>query len=122
MLKKQEKKEVKEVKTPEFPVLEKGEDLKSLVEKNIKWSQVIYEQNQKIKRRMTMMVILGYLRLLVIVVPLVLALIYLPPMFKEMWGQYSSLLGVGAGSEQISEIMSQISSGQLQEIISGLGN
>lgn len=104
---------IEDIKVEEKPpVLEskpdeaKPEGLKELIEKNIKWTQVVYEQNQKIKHRITMMVIGSYLRLLLIVVPIIFAVIYLPPLLRPVFEQYSALLG-GAGG---------VSQGQIQEL------
>ena len=69
-------------------------EIKELIEKNIKWSQVIYNQNKKIKHRMTMLVVGNYLRLLLIIVPIILGIIYLPALFGDMWQQYGSTLGL----------------------------
>lgn len=99
------------------------DSLKALVEKNIKWSQVLYEQNKKIKRRLTLMAVGSYLRLALILVPLLIAFIYLPPLFSQFWSQYSNLLG-GAGASgivgegtQINEILGQISGDQVGEVL-----
>lgn len=100
--------------------------LKELVEKNIKWSQVIYEQNKKIKHRLTMMVIGSYLRLALIIIPIILGIIYLPSLLEDLWGQYGQILGgMGAGGgsvPQINDLLGGISSNQLQEILKLLGN
>ncbi|MBU2542201.1 hypothetical protein KJ785_01410 [Patescibacteria group bacterium] len=100
--------------------------LKELVEKNIKWSQVIYEQNKKIKHRLTMMVIGSYLRLALIIIPIILGIIYLPSLLEDLWGQYGQILGgMGAGGgsvPQINDLLGGISSNQLQEILKSLGN
>ena len=72
--------------------------LQELIEKNIKWSQVIYEQTKKTNHRLTIMAIGSYLRLLLILVPLIFALIYLPPLFKELMNTYGSLLGGDGGN------------------------
>lgn len=69
------------------------DDLKELIEKNIKWSQVIYKQNKAIKNRLTLMMIGGYIKLLIVLIPIIIALIYLPPLFKDLFDQYKSLLG-----------------------------
>ncbi len=89
--------------------IEGGGDLKTLVEKNIKWSQALYDQNQKILRRMTMMTIANYLRLALFVIPLIFALVYLPSLFKQYIGSYQELLGNSKG---------QNNSGSLQELFS----
>lgn len=127
-----EKKEVnqdldKSIKAPESD--EGDATLKDLVEKNIKWSQVIYEQNQGIKRRLTWMVVGSYLRLLIVVVPLILAFIYLPPLLKDLFAQYSGLLGGLQGASKggsalggdINSIINQVSPDQIQQIMKTLG-
>lgn len=99
-------------------------DLKSLIEKNIKWSQVIYEQNKKMNRRLTWMVAGSYLRLAIILIPLILALIFLPPFLQSFMEQYSSLLGIGnvnVGSTQLNDILQDLSPAQLQEALKLLG-
>ena len=54
--------------------------------------QAIFEQNRKIQRRLTMMVIGNYLRLALIVIPLILGAIYLPPLIADLYEQYAALL------------------------------
>jgi hypothetical protein len=67
--------------------------LKELMEKNLKWSQIIYEQNRKINNKLLWSAAANWLRLLVIVVPIILAFIFLPPLLKNVWSQYGDLLG-----------------------------
>ncbi len=69
--------------------------LKELIEKNLKWSQIIYEQNRKINNKLLWTAVAGWLRLLVIVVPLVLGILFLGPMLKGVVYQYGDLLGNG---------------------------
>ncbi|EKE06522.1 MAG: hypothetical protein ACD_18C00342G0003 [uncultured bacterium] len=96
--------------------------LYDLVEKNIKWSQVIYNQNKKIKRRLTMMVIGSYLRLFLILAPIILGVLYWPEIlakFNEYFGSYlqasgfdlSSFLGGNSTST------SQIDAAQIQKFL-----
>ncbi|HBU07560.1 MAG TPA: hypothetical protein DEB09_05795 [Candidatus Magasanikbacteria bacterium] len=103
-----------------------NDGLKELIEKNIKWSQVIYEQNKKIKHRLTMMLVASYLKILFILVPLILAFIFLSPMLKGALDQYSNLLGVvnngGAKEAQINNVLSQVSGDQINEVLKMLGN
>jgi len=70
-----------------------SDSLKELVEKNIKWSQIIYEQNRKIKHRLTWMAVGSYLRLALFIVPLILGIIYLPPLLSDVMQQYQSVFG-----------------------------
>jgi len=116
---------IPEIKQPKIDISLNTTDhvnLKELVEKNIKWSQVIYEQNKKIKHRLTLMVVGSYLRLAVIIIPIILAIFYLPPLLKELVGQYQNILGgVGGSSAQINDLLGKASSGQLEQILKFFG-
>lgn len=67
--------------------------LKELIEKNLKWSQIIYEQNRKINSKLFWAGMFGWFKFILIVAPLILSIIYLEPMLKNVWAQYSDLLG-----------------------------
>jgi hypothetical protein len=69
-------------------------DLKELLEKNLKWSQIIYEQNRKIHSKLLWTAVASWIRIAVIAVPIILAFIFLPPLLKDIWGQYGELLGI----------------------------
>ncbi|TSC84636.1 MAG: hypothetical protein G01um101413_20 [Parcubacteria group bacterium Gr01-1014_13] len=79
------------VSAPEAAKAEPG--LKELIEKNLKWSQIIYEQNRKINNKLLWTAIASWLKVLLILVPLVLAIWYLGPLLKDVISQYSELLG-----------------------------
>jgi hypothetical protein len=72
-------------------------DLKELLEKNLKWSQIIYEQNRKLNNKLLWAAIASWMRILLIVIPLIAALLFLPPLLKDVWSQYGDLLGVSSG-------------------------
>ena len=80
------------------PVLEKTspDTVKELLEKNLKWSQIIYEQNRKLNNKLLWMAVSSWLRMLLIVVPLILGILYLPSLFQKLQGQYGSLLNSAA--------------------------
>ncbi|MDD2656553.1 MAG: hypothetical protein PHQ18_03230 [Patescibacteria group bacterium] len=101
-----------------------NESLHDLIEKNIKWSQVIYNQNKKIKRRLTMLVIGNYLRLFLILAPILLTILYLPEIlakFNEYFGQYLNM-NVGGTNLNLLDVLknggtSNIDPAQLQKIL-----
>ncbi|MBI4993265.1 MAG: hypothetical protein HZC26_04000 [Candidatus Magasanikbacteria bacterium] len=126
MIKEKEIKKIDDAPVKEIESGESGDTLKELIEKNIKWSQVIYEQNRKIKRRLTWMVVGGYLRLMIVVVPLILAFIYLPPLIRDLFGQYAGIINglqgaTKGGQLDVNSIINQISPSQMQSIINLLG-
>jgi len=94
-----EKKE--ESKSPEnlnsAPVGNKPQgDIRELMEKNLKWSQIIYEQNRKINNRLLWSAIASWIRLFVIAVPLILALWFLPPFIRDAQTIYRNFFGISA--------------------------
>lgn len=66
--------------------------LRDLLEKNLKWSQIIYEQNRKINRKLFWTAFAGWLRVLILVIPFVIAFYLLPPLLRQMQNQYKELL------------------------------
>ncbi len=84
------------------------EKLTVLIEKNIKWSQVIYNQNRKIQRRLSWIVFGSYLRLFLILIPVILGIIYLPPLISDFWAQYGS--AVGASGQTFREYLDLLKS------------
>lgn len=67
--------------------------LKELMEKNLKWSQIIYEQNRKINNKLLWTAIAEWLKTLLILVPLVFGTILIGPFLKNVIAQYKELLG-----------------------------
>lgn len=73
----------------------KAESLEDLIRKNLKWSQIIYEQNRKINNKLLWTAIASWLYFILIVAPLIAAVIFLPPLLKNVWSEYADLLGSG---------------------------
>jgi hypothetical protein len=69
--------------------------LAARVEYAIQLSEKLLEDNRKIKYRITMMTIGSYLRLLLFLAPIIIGIIYLPPIFKDILEQYKSILNIG---------------------------
>ena len=80
-------------KIPSIETAKSEPSLKELIEKNLKWSQIIYEQNRKINNKLLWSAVANWLRLLIILMLIILAFIFLPPLLKNVWSQYSDLLG-----------------------------
>ncbi len=65
--------------------------LRELLEKNLKWSQIIYEQNRRINSKLMWSAIAGWLRLFIILAPLIIGFLFLPPLIKQFFSQYGSV-------------------------------
>jgi len=74
-----------------------NEEIKQLLEKNLEYNMAIYEMAKKTKRYILISQIMGVVRILVFAVPLILALIYLPPLIKNYMAPYQELLGNSGG-------------------------
>lgn len=72
------------------------EELKKLLEKNIELTEQILKLTKSIKHFITFQKFMSFVYLLIIVVPIVLSIIYLPPLLSGFFRQYQELLGVGA--------------------------
>lgn len=98
--------------TPDMSITTSHDSLKELIEKNIKWSQVVYHQNKAIKHRLSLMVLGSYLRLALVLIPIVLGIIYLPPFFSDIKTRYESVMSSLGNNSDISDILRQFFTGQ----------
>ena len=96
-------------KTPTQPTLA---DLMTKVE-------MLEAQHESIKRKLFVMSLFNYLKLALILIPVVLGLIYLPPFIREVVDIYQSFLGLGTGAQEnsIQDILSTIPEDQLKNIL-----
>ncbi len=70
------------------------EEIKLLLEKNLKWSQIIYEQNRKINRKLMWQTLSGWFRVLIIIVPLIVAIWFLPSVIQQFMNKYGDIFGL----------------------------
>lgn len=75
----------------------KNENKKMTVEEmtseNLKLAQEMHVMMQKIRRYMLIRAVVGVIYLILLVAPVILAIIYLPPLVRPAIEQYESLLG-----------------------------
>lgn len=89
---------------------EEAGQVKKLLEKNIKLTEEILKKTKYIKRYVIMSQILGFFKILIIVVPIVLGIIYLPSLLKNAYSQYQELLGVSekAGAIDVNKLPPEV--------------
>ncbi len=80
------------------------EEIKKLLEENLKLTQEIYRMTKKIKSFIAFQKVMSFIYFLLIVVPIILGIIYLPPLLKNVYSQYSELLG-GEGGINIESLL-----------------
>jgi|GEM_PF-1544997 len=76
----------------EFAKNNKSDKLADLLQANLDRNEEILKISREIKKYMHWQNIWGITRILVIVVPIVLGLIYLPPLIKDYIESYKTLL------------------------------
>ncbi len=74
------------------------ESLEELMKKNFQLTQEIFEHTKKTRRYILISQILNVVKVLLIIGPIIIAIIYLPPIIREFLNVYSNLLGEGTGS------------------------
>ena len=81
---------------------------RELLEQLLEQGRENNELLQKIRSYQNLQRLMGYLKLLVIVVPIVLSIIYLPPLLKPIWDQYQQILSSGIGTSANLDINSAL--------------
>lgn len=85
------------------------QEILKLLKENLEISQEVLRLSQKVQRYIFWQKIIGWFYIVLIVVPIILALIYLPPLLKNVFGQYQDLLGqVDAGQGQINQLKQEL--------------
>ncbi len=74
----------------------KNGKMEELLKRNLELTEEIHKMTKKIDRFVFWQKITWTLNILIIVVPIVLGIIYLPPLLKNTLGQYQKLLEDGS--------------------------
>lgn len=67
------------------------------MEQNLEYNKEIYRLALRTNRHITFQSVMGAVKLLLILVPIILGIIYLPPLLKNVFEQYQDLLGPISG-------------------------
>ena len=74
------------------------EEIKQLLEKNLALTQEIHGMTKKIRSYIKFQRMVSIFYLLIIVIPIILSIIYLPPLLKNYIGLYQGMLGGDSGN------------------------
>lgn len=90
----------------------KIEDLKKLMDENLKLAKENREMLKKVKKYLLISRIWGFLKILIIVTPIILGIIYLPPLIDDF------VQGVkeGLGLNKVEQAIGNFSTGDGEEI------
>lgn len=85
----------------------KEDDLRKLLEKNLELSEEMHKMLKKISKYIFWQQVFNILKLLIIVVPIILGIIYLPPLLGDLISQYSEFLKnpIDAGNLELLEML-----------------
>ncbi len=75
-----------------------AEDLKALLEANLKYSRAIYADVQKVRRYIFWRMVINIIWLILVLLPIIVAIIYLPPALMGLYQSYQELLNDSQGS------------------------
>jgi hypothetical protein len=100
-----------------------SEQIKELLEKNLKLTGEIYEMTKKIKRHMAFQRAVSWFYLFIIIAPIILSIIYLPPLLNGLFDQYKDVLNLqGGSSSTIQGLLNSGTGGLDANTIKGLLN
>lgn len=85
----------------EYLIKNMEEEIKKILEKNLELNEEIREMMKGIKRYIMWQRVWGVIKIIIIIGPIIVGLIYLPPLIKDALGQYQNLLGISAGNTQL---------------------
>lgn len=84
-----------------------SENLKTLLEQNLAVSQEILELSRYVKTYVRWQKIIGWVKVFLIVIPIIWGLLYLPPLFRDLLAAYgldSGVSGVSSETTNLNEL------------------
>lgn len=81
------------------------EKIRELLEKNLELTEEIYKMTKKIKGYVTFQKVMSFIYFLLIVVPIILGIIFLPPLLSGVFSQYQELLGGSSAGGAINSLL-----------------
>jgi hypothetical protein len=86
-----------------------ADDIREQLNKQEAMLQAIAKDVHIIKRRLLYAAIMSYIKVALILIPLIIAIIYLPPLLQNVFAQYATVLdltGSGGGTPDANQIQS----------------
>lgn len=90
--------------------------VRELLEKNLKWSQIIYEQNRRINSKLFWTAFASWFKILLFIAVLAVSVFLLSPLVQQVINAYSAILG-GGNSAQATEPSSAANLEQLFNLL-----
>jgi len=77
--------------------IERGDETKKLLQENLKISRATLKMVEKIKKHLFWTQVANWLKLILIVAPIILAILYLPPLIEKWQEQVQGIFGPFGG-------------------------
>lgn len=74
------------------------EEIKKILEQNLKLTEEIYAMTKKMKGYLAFQRLVSLFYLFIIIAPIILGIIYLPPLLSGLFDQYKEAFGIQGGS------------------------
>ena len=74
------------------------EEIKKTLEQNLKLTEEIHAMTKKIKSYLAFQRLVSIFYLFIIIAPIILGVIYLPPLLSGLFDQYKDVLGLQGGT------------------------
>ena len=71
------------------------DDASALIKKNLEVSEEILKIAKKLKHHMMWATVFGIIKILLFAVPIIIGILYLPPIIEGLMQQYKEILGLG---------------------------
>jgi hypothetical protein len=81
-------------------VVEEKDILQQLLEQSEENNKLLH----KIRSYQNQQRIMGYLKILIIVIPIILSIVYLPAIIKPFWDQYLQVMGIDTSTSTIQSL------------------
>jgi len=92
--------EIQYSKATQALVKEEQSELKKLLAENLRYNKAIYADTQKIRRYMFWRMIINIVWIIIIILPIIVAIIWLPPLLGNFISQYENVVG-GTGTTDL---------------------
>jgi len=85
----------------------KIEDLKKLMDKNLKLAKENQEMLKKVRKYLLISRVWGLIKILIIVTPIILGILYLPPLVDDFFKEFKESLGLN----EVDQVTGNLGSG-----------
>ncbi|PLX20656.1 hypothetical protein C0584_05450 [Candidatus Parcubacteria bacterium] len=83
-----------------------SDEIKDLLKRNVELTEEIHESITYIKKYIFWQKVFGFLKVFIFLIPIIIGLIYLPPILEQVLEQYKTILDIGSTVNNVPNIES----------------